>query len=623
MKLRVNQVYQAALDYAKRGWRVLPVESPAMGGDGKKPLIKAWPDKATTNPNQIEIWWSKWPEANVGLATGEGLVALDIDSDLGEESLMALESDLGKLPDTVESHTGRGRHLLFRCSRPLPNRVGIAPGIDLRGERGFIVAPPSMHKRGVRYVWELSSGPDQIEIPEMPEAWVEDVAQPASGADGATGAHISASLPSPASGALVGEQRAAPLRQQAPLQQGERALLIPVGQRNDTLYRYACALRKWGAGEAALKAGLGAYFEGHCERSAEFPFLEAELDDIVRSALKQTPSRLDLALPDPGKILTWADMDAVLGPIEWAWPGWIPEGLLTLVVGPQGAGKSALALHLASCIIRGGVWPDGSPVQGPPGKIVWCETEAAQAINLGRAREWGLPLKEVLLPLHDPMMDVLVDDPAHKNALTNLAARKEVRMIVVDSLTGAHHRDENSSVVGEIVQWLSALARDTGIVIVLIHHIRKRSIYDFGDRISIDMIRGHSSIPQSSRSILAIDAPDMMNPARKRLYRIKGSNTSPHTEEDDIGLEIGPQGLDFGDVPVSAKAVPVMDQACELLLEKLKDGPVRSSELREEFEAEGISWRTAHRVKNNLGINVKRDGNIWYWSLIAKEADQG
>ncbi len=64
-----------AIVYAETGLRVFPCNT------GKKPLIKGWPKLATTDSNQIRHWWSKWPSANIGIATGEesGLLVLDID----------------------------------------------------------------------------------------------------------------------------------------------------------------------------------------------------------------------------------------------------------------------------------------------------------------------------------------------------------------------------------------------------------------------------------------------------------------------------------------------------------------------------------------------------------------
>ncbi len=149
-----NQIYQAALSYAAQGWRVLPLHGPEMSGKGKRPLLKKWPSLATTDPALIKRWWEQWPEANVGILTGGGLVVVDVDGQTGRESLSALEGRLGKLPKTRMALTGGGGfHLYFRCDRPLPTRAGLEPGIDIRGEGGCVVAPPSVHVSGEVYRW--------------------------------------------------------------------------------------------------------------------------------------------------------------------------------------------------------------------------------------------------------------------------------------------------------------------------------------------------------------------------------------------------------------------------------------------------------------------------------------
>src|SRR5689334_11740367 len=109
----------AALHYARRGWRVLPLHTirpdsrctcgKACGRNaGKHPRLKDWPTLATTDADVIRRWWQWWRQANVGIATGAGLLVLDVDGDVGIESLAALERQHGLLPDTPRSLTGGG-----------------------------------------------------------------------------------------------------------------------------------------------------------------------------------------------------------------------------------------------------------------------------------------------------------------------------------------------------------------------------------------------------------------------------------------------------------------------------------------------------------------------------------
>ncbi len=143
---------EAALAYAKKGWRVFPVTEREK--TPHRCLGKAGWTVATTNEAQIATWWTKHPDANVGLVTGGKLgVVLDIDR---REAL----GELGQLPRTRAARTGSGGLHLFYRLKPgvqVGNARGALPkGIDVRGEgSGYIVAPPSIHPSGGRYEWAV------------------------------------------------------------------------------------------------------------------------------------------------------------------------------------------------------------------------------------------------------------------------------------------------------------------------------------------------------------------------------------------------------------------------------------------------------------------------------------
>jgi Bifunctional DNA primase/polymerase, N-terminal len=136
---------KAALTYARRGVPVFPCEPGA-----KRPLTRNGHWDATTDPHAIGRWWRGWPSANVGVPTGKksGLVVLDVDvDDDGPESLARLEHAGVPVPKTARARTGGGGiHLYFRYprERDIRNSAGLlGPGLDVRGEGGYVVVPPS------------------------------------------------------------------------------------------------------------------------------------------------------------------------------------------------------------------------------------------------------------------------------------------------------------------------------------------------------------------------------------------------------------------------------------------------------------------------------------------------
>ena len=128
------------------------------GSPGKHPRIKSWQVKASPDPETIRQWWTRWPSANVCIATGSvsGVVVLDVDPRHGgDESVKVLQDSHPAFSETPVSRTGGGGlHFFFQHpGRRVPNKVGLLPGIDIRGDGGFVIAPPSLHVSGEVYKW--------------------------------------------------------------------------------------------------------------------------------------------------------------------------------------------------------------------------------------------------------------------------------------------------------------------------------------------------------------------------------------------------------------------------------------------------------------------------------------
>lgn len=176
-----SHVAEVALRYADHGWPVIPIHTPTdsgcscvrsreCGSPGKHPRTRHGLDDASIDLDRVREWWTRWPDANVAVATGarSGLLVLDIDLPHGPTSLDELQSQLGALPRTCEQRTGSGgRQLLFAYPPgQIGNRARVLPGIDVRGDGGYIVVPPSRHLSGDAYLWSsrtpLAPPPDWL-----------------------------------------------------------------------------------------------------------------------------------------------------------------------------------------------------------------------------------------------------------------------------------------------------------------------------------------------------------------------------------------------------------------------------------------------------------------------------
>jgi hypothetical protein len=177
------------LRYAAQGWQVFPCwrtdargiclcpKAEKCGNPGKHPRTHHGFKDATSEPKKIKAW--RWATANVGVRTGQesGLVVIDIDPRHGgQASLRALLERLGELPRGPIARTGGGGwHLPFRYpGRTVSSRNGIVGGIDIKGDGRLFIAPPSIHRSGNAYSWQIP--PDGFPLPELPPAWVDFLA---------------------------------------------------------------------------------------------------------------------------------------------------------------------------------------------------------------------------------------------------------------------------------------------------------------------------------------------------------------------------------------------------------------------------------------------------------------
>lgn len=152
-----SELLKAALTHHERGWSVFPVKS-----GSKQPLIewKSYQEKPASQ-EEIKQWWRQYPDANIGLVTGEvsGLIVLDYDDQKGEDYVR----DKG-IPVTPCVKTKRGKHIYFKHPGFSVQNFAKKEGLDLRGDGGFVLLPPSVHSSGVRYEW-LTSPTEELATP--------------------------------------------------------------------------------------------------------------------------------------------------------------------------------------------------------------------------------------------------------------------------------------------------------------------------------------------------------------------------------------------------------------------------------------------------------------------------
>ena len=235
-------------------------------------------------------------------------------------------------------------------------------------------------------------------------------------------------------------------------------------------------------------------------------------------------------------------------------------------------------------------------------------------MNLARAKEMNLPTDKIYSPLGDPLDDFRLDNGDHRAKLATMALWPQIKLIVVDSLSGADPTAEKSTQDAKNVNWLAALARDTQKPVILTHHLRKRGLFDIEGEVSLDRIRGISTILQYARVIWAIDTPNLQDKDTKRLSVIK-SNLAKKPEP--IGFVIDDE-ITFTDAPEKPRNETRVEQAADLLQALLEKEPRSAVDILDEFEQAGYSKSGLYRAKDALSVVSIRKNGRWVWSLPQK-----
>lgn len=282
-----NGLLQAALEYAKMGYAVFPCVP-----NGKQPLgslVSHGCKDATTDEDQICEWWEAAPDANIGLSTS-GLVVVDID---GEKNEWLQDKKVrSSLADGAASKTPRGgRHYLFRQTegKEFRNTASkIAPNVDTRADGGYILAPPSVVD-GKPYQW--------LETYELQES-IDDLAEVPDWIVGLLEANSGQPFELPEDGK------------------------INKGVQHDTLFRYGCKMRRWGASFDEINAALQVMNAKRCEN----PGTSYDIQKIAESAAKYQPDHREQA-----DIEGWEAPDLLESQKKKAAdPGPFPEELLEI-----------------------------------------------------------------------------------------------------------------------------------------------------------------------------------------------------------------------------------------------------------------------------------------------------
>ncbi len=595
-----NPFLVAALGYAARGWRVFP-----LAPRSKKPFKDSHGfEEATTDATKIEEWWRETPSANVGIATGGGFFVVDVDPRHdGDNSIEQLRS-VG-LPRTLISHTGSGGlHLFYRSTADVPGRIGMLPGVDVRAAGGYVVAPPSVHPDGGVYRWETTD-----EIAEAPAALVEAV-----------------------------------VRKRPALRAVDVGGTIPEGERNDRLYRDACAMRRRGYGEAAILAALRA--DDRCVP----PLGDAELQQIAASACRHAPEPeavpsppaefFDVPPPDysyalppgltvvegrePGdddgpRLVAVSTIEAK--PVLWRWTGRLEAGEVASLEGLPGCGKSTIGTELAAAITTGRALYGDRP--RPPEGVLWISHEEDRAKTLRpRLDAAGADVSRVFICDEGSIPSF----PADYDWLRRQIVKLGVGLVFIDPIDsyldfGRNGDSNRNTDVRSRLLGLSTIAHDTGASIVMVRHWRKS-----GGTQAVFRAAGSIAYNAVARTVISVQK----DPDDEETRVVAWPKMSNAPEPGSLAFKIGDgrRVVWLGDDHRSAQEMmdaldrhdsdksSALREAVDWMRQYLADrGTVKSTDMQREGLVAGHSSKTMERARKALKVFSRKVGAEW-WSEL-------
>lgn len=580
---------QWALAYANKGIAVFPL----MPRD-KKPLTQNGCKDASIDPGQINAWWDKHPNANIGIATGfisAGLFVIDLDIDKnkginGYETLRNWENTHKKLPDTWQSITGRGgNHLFYWSLELINNRVNILEGIDIRGEGGYVVAPPSTHPNGNKYEWEQS--PEEFDILEADDTVLEFLRQ---------GKEEHQSFVSP--------------------------IVIIDGERNNTLFKLSSSLQARGLSDSAIMKAVKEENEVKCNP----PLSDREVETIVKSALKYDKgdyTQKHIATNENGVIKPFPKLDLIclntveIEDIQWLWYPYIARGKVTIIQGEPGSSKTTMGLKIASCVSTGEPFP--GELKNPfanlrePANVIYQTAEDGLSDTIMNRLKHMNPDFNRIFVIDESKEPITMMDNRIRQALDITKAE----LIILDPLTAYLGSKVNMNMANEVRPVMNRavqFAKEFNTAVVIIAHMSKMTSAQAKNRLigSIDFVG-------AARSVLTIGF-NPNNSAQRALAQTK-NNLAPFGKTLLYHLDYSNGGVVFDDFSnltddeiispadkKNTKASIALEEAKEFLKEAMKESYIKADEVLQMASDEGITSATLHLAKKALGIQSKRYG---------------
>lgn len=456
------------------GFKVFPLRE-----NDKRPLFKGSAQtQGTTDLNQVRDIWTQHPNANIGIATGNGLTVIDVDTIAshgvdGENSMLEYHVDNGFINETLEVTTPTGgKHYYYLTDNEYSNKASILPGVDVRGLGGYVVGPGSTINGTLYEAKQLTE----------PQRANSEVLQ------------------------LLGacKKRETSTDPFEALEKGYSETLIPRGSRTDYLIKQCAQLCDGTKTLETMKKMIQVINENNLEIPLTDKELEMEVFPSLERFKKHEAKKVDPETSiDPNKINLVNVSDIEKEYVEWLVPGYIPKGTITIIGGDGGLGKTSLWCNIASAISNGTpcVLQENNDVLCPYGEVVYFSGEDDTARVLRpRLEQNGANLDNIkTIPMDDDAFTSLSIGGALIEGI--IEARRPMLVIfdpIQQFIKNADMSKRND--MRQIMTSLSKLGKKYGTTFILVMHTNKRDkIGSFRDKLS-----DSADLWDIARSVLAL-----------------------------------------------------------------------------------------------------------------------
>jgi len=334
--------------------------------------------------------------------------------------------------------------------------------------------------------------------------------------------------------------------------------------------------------------------------------------------------------------------DVAAAPVAWAWPGYLPAGMISLLDGDPGLGKSTFTADLAARISTGRTMPDGSGGGIPRGVVLMsAEDDRGQTIRprldaagADPGRVFTFDLAESDGSRRPPLVT-----PEDLKRLEDIVRANDVALVVYDPLTAympdALDTNRDAS-VRRVLYWVAQLAGTTGCAVLGLRHFRKSPSDN-------PLYRGGGSVAYIAAAraayLMAVDPDEpggnrrILAPTKMNVAALPDSLAFRLVVDEGAGCPrlVWDKGTSHHTATsLSALVVPgrrdsERERAADLLAEVLAGGPLSANEVFRQAEVAGIARRTLMRAKAELGVGKLkrgRPGEPGHWSwVLPKDAN--